>query len=233
MNVLPTRVSLLVSLVLVVIVIVTGPVFAQDVPPETAPDTMAPEKQETTPQTPKSETKTQPAAADTTASEEQATTPAAPIAQTQSVSETAATSSGDSFQQALDQLKAQLDAQNKQIEALKAQYASEVTARQKEIDKQNKQITSQEKEISTQKQAIQSLQQEVDQAKIAAGQDISDSEKALRSRLETVEQSIKKSEESESTTYDLKSFPGSIPIPGSSAAIKFGGFVKMNIVQSF
>jgi hypothetical protein len=73
----------------------------------------------------------------------------------------------------------------------------------------------------------------VDAARTQAGQDISDSEKALRSRLETVEQSIQKSEESESTSYDLDSFPGSIPIPGSSAAIKFGGFVKMNIVQSF
>ena len=144
-----------------------------------------------------------------------------------------AASKDDSFQQALKQLQAQLDAQNKQIEALKAQYASEVTARQKEIDKQDKQINAQEREIAAQRDAIQSLQQEVDQARTQAGQDISESQKALRSRLETVEQSIQKSEESESTTYDLDSFPGSLPIPGSSAAIKFGGFVKMNIVQSF
>jgi archaellum component FlaC len=144
-----------------------------------------------------------------------------------------AASKDDSFQQALKQLQAQLDAQNKQIEALKAQYASEVTARQKEIDKQDKQINAQEREIAAQREAIQSLQQEVDQARTEAGQTISESEKALRSRLETVEQSIQKSEESESTTYDLDSFPGSLPIPGSSAAIKFGGFVKMNVVQSF
>ena len=144
-----------------------------------------------------------------------------------------AASKDDSFQQALKKLQAQLDAQNKQIEALKAQYASEVTARQKEIDKQDKQINAQEREIAAQREAIQSLQQEVDQARTQAGQDISESQKALRSRLETVEQSIQKSEASESTTYDLDSFPGSLPIPGSSAAIKFGGFVKMNVVQSF
>jgi len=212
---------------------VAGPVFAQDVPPDTVPDTTVPEIVEPTPPPTKTETKTQPDSAKTAASKEQAAKPAVAKAQPQPVVKTTESSSGDSFQQALDQLKAQLDAQNTQIEALKAQYASEVTARQKEIDKQNIQITSQEKEISTQRQAIQSLQQEVDQAKTLAGQDISDSEKALRSRLETVEQSIAKSEESESTTYDLKSFPGSIPIPGSSAAIKFGGFVKMNIVESF
>lgn len=144
-----------------------------------------------------------------------------------------AASKDDSFQQAIEKLQKQLDAQNKQIEALKAQYASEVTARQKEIDNQDKQINEQKKEIAAQREAIQSLQQEVDQARIEAGQDISESEKALRSRLETVEQSIKKSEESESTAYDIDSFPGSFPIPGSSAAIKFAGFVKMNYVQSF
>jgi len=142
-------------------------------------------------------------------------------------------SGGDSFQQALRQLQEQLDAQNKQIEALRAQYASEVESRQKEIDKQDKQISEQAKEIDTQRQAIQSLQQQVDQAKNLAGENISESEKALRSRLETVEQSIKNSQEAESTTYDLKSFPGSIPIPGTSAAIKIGGFVKMNVVETF
>ena len=233
MSVLSIRSLLLVSIILCVIVMVAGPVFAQDAPPDTAPDTTTPEKQEATPPPPKTETKTKPATANTTASEKQASQPAVSEAQTQPVGETATASSGDSFQQALDQLKAQLDAQNQQIEALKAQYASEVQARQKEIDKQDKQISAQEKEIGTQRQAIQSLQQEVDQAKTLAGQDISDSEKKLRSRLETVEQSIKKSEESESTTYDLESFPGSLPIPGSSAAIKFGGFVKMNVVESF
>lgn len=143
-----------------------------------------------------------------------------------------ATSSDDAFQQALQQLQTQLDEQNKQIEALKAQYASEVTARQREISKQDKQISTQQKEIGTQREAIQSLQQQLDKAGTLAGEEISESEKALRSRLETVEQSIQKSEESESTTYDLDEFPGSLPIPGTSAAIKFGGFVNMNIVES-
>ena len=185
------------------------PVLAQDVPPDAAAGTSAPVKQETTPQ------------------------PAEAKAPSQATDEETTASSGDSFQDALNKLQAQLDAQNKQIEALKAQYASEVQARQEEIDKQGKQISAQEKEITTQKEAIQSLQQQVDVAKNEAGVDISDSEKALRSRLETVEESIKSSQEAESTTYDLKSFPGSIPIPGSSAAIKFGGFVKMNVVESF
>jgi hypothetical protein len=212
-----------------VLVMASGPVpaFGQDTPPDadsaSSKDTgssasedsqPASEDRETTPPPRENKKKQQPKA-------------------TESVAKESAASKDDSFQQALKKLQEQLDAQNKQIEALKAQYASEVTARQKEIDKQDKQINAQERKIAAQREAIQSLQQEVDQVRTEAGQDISESEKALRSRLETVEQSIQKSEESESTTYDLDSFPGSLPIPGTSAAIKFGGFVKMNVVQSF
>ena len=140
---------------------------------------------------------------------------------------------GDDVQALLKKMQAQLDAQAKLIADLQSQHASEVNDRQKEINKQDKQISEQTKKIDTQRQAIQSLQQQLDSSKELASTDISESEKALRSRLETVEDSIQSSQESESTTYDLESFPGSIAIPGSSAAIKFGGFVKMNVVESF
>ncbi len=55
----------------------------------------------------------------------------------------------------------------------------------------------------------------------------------MRNRLETLEESISKSQDASSTTFDAKSFPGSIPIPGSAAAIKIGGFVKANMAWSF
>ncbi len=139
----------------------------------------------------------------------------------------------DSLLRAIQQLQAQLAAQSKQIEQLQQQYTREVQARQKEIDKQDKQISAQAEQIDTQRQAISSLQQQVDQSKTLAGTGITEEEKALRSRLETLEQSIQSSQQSESTSYDIKSFPGSLPIPGSSAAIKIGGFVKMNVVESF
>ncbi|MGA9574115.1 MAG: DcaP family trimeric outer membrane transporter [Lysobacterales bacterium] len=142
-------------------------------------------------------------------------------------------SGDDSLLKAIQQLQAQLAVQSKQIEQLQKKYTSEVEARQKEIDKQDKQISAQAQQIDTQREAIQALQQQADQAKSLAGADVSESEKVLRSRLETLEQSIKSSQESESTSYDIKSFPGSLPIPGTSAAIKIGGFVKMNVVESF
>lgn len=209
MGSLSVRKLLLVGFISFTMGISANPVFAQD----TQPDAVASEKQKNTP----------PALARTAG----ATTPTSDEAKTATDA-----SAGDDVQALLKKMQAQLDAQAKLIADLQAKHASEVDDRQKEIDKQDKQITEQTRKIDTQRHAIQSLQQQVDQSKELASTDISESEKALRSRLETVEESIKSSE-SESTTYDLESFPGSLAIPGTSAAIKFGGFVKMNVVESF
>jgi hypothetical protein len=212
-------------------------IHAQDTQPDTAVDTAASDLPKDTPSpsntaAPEKQTNTPPAPA----TAEVKTKPKAAVAVTptgEKVKTAADASAGDDVQALLKKMQAQLDAQAKQIEKLQAQHASEVDDRQTEIDKQDKQITEQTKKIDTQRQAIQSLQQQVDSSKELASTDLTESEKAMRSRLDTVEESIKSSQESESTTYDLKSFPGSLPIPGSSAAIKFGGFVKMNIVESF
>jgi len=222
MSALFIRKELLFIFILIAVVVGSGPILAQDATPARTADAAVSEKQNSAPVPP-------------TKSDAQAKSEAPVATDTPAKPETAdtAASTDDSLQQALKQMQAQLDAQNKEIEKLKAQYASEVDSRQKEIDKQDKQISAQTRQIANQKDAIQSLQQQVDQSLTAQGLSVSDSEKALRSRLETVEDSIKSSQEAESTQYDLKSFPGSLPIPGSSAAIKFGGFVKMNIVESF
>ena len=234
MSALSIKKKLLLILILIVAVAGSESVLAQDVTPAKTADATASEKQDSAPAPPaESEAQTKPEAQ--VKSDAPVTTEAPATTESPAKSETADTaeSTGVSLQQALKQMQAQLDAQSKEIEKLKAQHASEVDSRQKEIKKQDKQISAQTKQIDTQRVAIQSLQQQVDQSKAAAGEDISESEKALRSRLETVEESIKSSQEAESTQYDLTSFPGSLPIPGSSAAIKFGGFVKMNVVESF
>jgi hypothetical protein len=228
MNNFTIRRELLVGLFLIALVVGSESILAQDATSDSNGDAATSEKQGSEPASPtKSEALAKPGA------QAKSDAPAKPDAPAKSEIADTAASTGDSLQQALKQMQAQLDAQNKEIEKLKAQYASEVDSRQKEIVKQDKQISAQTRQIATQKEAIQSLQQQVDQSLTAAGKSVSDSEKALRSRLETVEDSIKGSQEAESTQYDLKSFPGSLPIPGSSAAIKFGGFVKMNIVESF
>jgi hypothetical protein len=249
MGIVSTRKILLVVFVFIAAGFCANSIYAQDAQPDAAVDTSASEKQTNTPSpsntaAPEKQTKTPPAPstaeAQTQPKTADAAAPASDEARTADVAAsasdeartTADTSSGNDVQAVLKKMQAQLDAQAKLIADLQTQHASEVDDRQKEIDKQGKQLTEQTKKIDTQRQAIQSLQQQVDSSKELADTDISDSEKKLRSRLETVEDSIKSSE-SESSTYDLESFPGSLAIPGSSAAIKFGGFVKMNVVESF
>ena len=235
MSIVSTRKILLVGFVLITAGFCANPIHAQNTQTDAAADTAASEKQNNSPPTPSiTEAQTQPKTADVTASaSDEAKTADSAVPTPDKASTAADASAGDDVQALLKQMQAQLDAQAKQIADLQTQHASEVDERQKEIDAQSRKISGQAKQIDTQRQAIQSLQQQVDSSKELASTDISESEKALRSRLETVEDSIKSSQEAESTTYDLKSFPGSMPIPGSSAAIKFGGFVKMNIVESF
>jgi len=146
----------------------------------------------------------------------------------------------DSLSQAIAKLKAQLDeqtkqleAQNKQLEGLQQQYTAEIASRQREIERQDKLIKDQATQIDTQRQATQSLQQQVDTMASVEETAMTDAQKKMRSRLQTVEESIQTSQQAESTQYDINSFPGSLPIPGTSAAMRIGGFVKMNIVESF
>jgi hypothetical protein len=145
----------------------------------------------------------------------------------------AAESKTDDLGDAIAKLKTQLEAQSKQIEALQQRHAKVVASGQTEIEKQDQQIEDQAKQIDIQRQAMQSLQQQVDQLAVDAEKTLSEGQKQLRTRLETVEDSIKSSQQADSTLYDIDSFPGSFPISGSSAALKIGGFVKMNIIENF
>ncbi len=146
----------------------------------------------------------------------------------------------DDLLEMLKKQQAQLDAQQQQIRAqaelittLQAGQNSETQARDQKTKKQEETIESQAENIEAQRRAMQSLQQQVDQIAESTSEQLTDEEKQLRSRLETLEDSIKASEEADSSRYDTKSFPGSIPISGTSAALRIGGFVKMNIVESF
>jgi hypothetical protein len=145
----------------------------------------------------------------------------------------AADSTTNSLSQQLEALKRQLDTQSDEIKALKAQYTGELGSRKKAVEAQVKTDKTMAAQIDTQRQAIQSLQQQLDQTVATNQVVLSAAQKEMRSRLETLQGSIKSSQQAESTQYDTKSFPGSIPIPGTAAAIRIGGFVKMNVVKNF
>lgn len=132
----------------------------------------------------------------------------------------------------IDDLKSALEQQNKKIEELEARQKKEEKSNKKQTEKQQQTISEQNKQIETQRKATQSLQTQLDQIAVAQEREMSDEDKELRSRLETLEGSIESSQNAESTLYDVNSFPGSIAIPGSSAAVRIGGFVKVNVVAS-
>ena len=126
----------------------------------------------------------------------------------------------------LNMQRAQLDSQNQLISELQAQ-SDGLGAEQEQRSR------DQEKIIGEQRQAMQSMQARIDELSDFDPAALSEDEIALRERLETLESSISESQDADSTIFDAESFPGSIPIPGTTAAIRIGGFVKMNIVQNY
>lgn len=129
--------------------------------------------------------------------------------------------------------QAQLNAQNEQIN-IQNQLIGDLQAQSDvQIAEQKQRILEQQERIEQQRQAMQSMQARIDELSDFDPASLSDEEIALRERLETLESSIAASQDADSTSFDAESFPGSIPIPGSTAAVRIGGFVKMNIVQNF
>ena len=129
-------------------------------------------------------------------------------------------------QQQLNSQNEQIGAQNQLISTLQAQSDGQVAD-------QKQRIREQEIRIDEQRKALQSMQARIDELAAADPAARSDYEVELREKLETLESSIAASQDAESTTFDADSFAGSLPIPGSNAAVKIGGFVKANLIQSF
>lgn len=129
--------------------------------------------------------------------------------------------------------QSQLDEQRQQINEQRQQLASLQSQQADKLGEQKEVITKQARQIDEQRKTMLSMQTQIDQFTQVKAQDLSESEIALRARLETLETSIEKSRDSASTAFDEKSFPGSTTIPGTNAAVRFGGFVKMNVVETF
>jgi hypothetical protein len=159
------------------------------------------------------------------------TSPSLIAAETESTAESAVTM--NELLKMLQDQQAQLNAQSEQI-STQSQLISELRAQSDgTVADQKQKLIEQENRIDEQRKAMQSMQARIDELSDFDPAALSDDEIALRDRLETLESSISESQKSDSTTFDAESFPGSIPIPGSTAAVRIGGFVKMNIVQNF
>jgi hypothetical protein len=124
----------------------------------------------------------------------------------------------------LKKQQAQLDQQEEQLKALQKQ--------QQKIAEQEQQIADQKAQIEAQRKSMQTMQVQVDQLVAVDPNQLSEDEIKTREQLQTIEESLKASEDSASSLYDTTSFPGSIALPGTSAAIRIGGYVKLNVVEN-
>jgi hypothetical protein len=133
---------------------------------------------------------------------------------------TAQTASGAS----IDDLQKMLTEQKKQLDAQEAQF-----------DKQQKQIVQAQGFINTQTQLLTSMQTQLDQLAKAQDQEkpASAEEIAMKERLASLESQISAIPEDPATKMGEEGFPGSLRVPGTTAAYRIGGYASFNSVNSF
>jgi len=110
-----------------------------------------------------------------------------------------------------------------------------VLEQQKQLEKQQELLEEQSKTIEDQTQAISGLHTKLDQVAQAAGQkapELTDDELKLQERLAKVEEELQKPPDTPENVLTAGDFPGSIRIPGSNMAMKFGGNVRLGITDS-
>jgi hypothetical protein len=121
------------------------------------------------------------------------------------------------------------------LQSLREQ-GSQIDAQADALAGQAELIRRQQALLLAQTDAIRALQTRVDQlaARDGGAAALSDEEQSIRARLESLEREATSTlaQEETTTSYDEETFAGAFAIPGSSAALRIGGFVKMNVVQS-
>jgi DcaP outer membrane protein len=121
------------------------------------------------------------------------------------------------------------------------ELAELVRTQQRQLERQTAQLSQQaeslgrqQTQIDAQADAIRALQTRVDRGP-ASGEAAapSEDEQSVRARLEAVESEPGNLRDEETTTtYDVGEFTGAFALPGTNAALRVGGFVKVNSVQS-
>ena len=132
----------------------------------------------------------------------------------------------------LEQQAVQLAQQQKALAYLQKQL-NDLSKKQQAIVAPMQQQSDQ---IASQTQALTGLQTEIDKVKQAQQEKLgkpSADEIALKERLAALESSVAEIPQDPATMMGMESFPGSIRIPGTNAAIKFGGYVNVNYARSF
>jgi len=130
---------------------------------------------------------------------------------------------------ALAVLASRLDKQLENIETLQSALASQ----QALLDEQQSLITEQRLQIDQQQTVLQDMNAHLSQLEEITTTSLQDGDVLLTERLDTLEQRLNKEPEDPLKALEDDTFPGSWRIPGTNSAMRIGGYVKMNIVNSF
>ena len=129
----------------------------------------------------------------------------------------------------LQELQAVLDQQEQQLKKQSALIAKQ----QELLDRQQERTRQQRKDLDQQALLLATLQNEIGQlTSDDTSKTLSEDAIRFRERLQTLETQVAKNDEDPEQLQDSLSFPGSMRIPGTNAAYRIGGFVKMSLVDS-
>jgi uncharacterized coiled-coil protein SlyX len=109
-----------------------------------------------------------------------------------------------------------------------AEQAAKIAEQEEKLKEQGTSIEELEKQLATQEQVLLSLNRRLEELE-GELPDLS-AQKALEERLKRVEESTEKEPELPPDVVSAGDFPGSIRIPGTDAAIKFGGRIRTAVV---
>ncbi len=133
-------------------------------------------------------------------------------------------------------LEARLDAQLERMQALEATLSTQQAAlaeQQQLLADQQALIRDQRSELETQQLMLQTLNANLSQVEEATTTALQQGDVLFTERLDYLEQRLNDEPEDPLTALADETFPGSWRIPGTNAAMRIGGYVKMNIVNSF
>ena len=129
----------------------------------------------------------------------------------------------------IEDLKILIDEQQQKLET----QSDLVTKQQKLLADQQDRLGQQKQSIDDQGELLIRLQTQIDQlAAQDKTQSLTEEDVRLRERLEAIEIQVAKNDEDPEQLQDTLQFPGAIRVPGTNAAYRVGGFVKMSMVNS-
>ncbi len=130
--------------------------------------------------------------------------------------------SATSTQAALLQMAARLDALQKSL-----------AGQQQALADQQSLVAAQAQQIEDQKAALAALNAQLSQIQKTSTESLQAGDTQLTQRLDYLEQKVNEQPDDPLAALADTTFPGSWRIPGTNAAMRIGGYVKMNIINSF